>query len=312
MADTLRERIHPELLAWYDASPGFDFEHLETFVPQANAAELAALREDPDVHVYDKIIPGPAGNPDLKIRIYEPAGRKELLPACLFFHGGGFLFGTVYRQERMCQGYVKNVGCIMVSVEYRLAPKWKYPAPIEDSYAALEWVYRHGKEIGADSSRLALCGLSAGGTITAAVAMLARDRKGPPLRLQMPLYAELDYRMEYPSCREITSYKVWCYANNRTSWDRYLNPEKEVDYIASPGLCQDLAGLPPLFSYIGQLDPGRDENIDFWSRMMQAGVDVEYHVFPGCYHCFELGSPNAAYSKNAYELSYAALRRAFR
>ena len=312
MTDILRERIHPELLAWYDASPGFDFEHLETFVPQANAAELAALREDPDVHVYEQIIPGSFDHPDLKIRIYEPTGRKELLPASLFFHGGGFLFGSVYRQERMCQGYVKNVGCIMVSVEYRLAPKWKYPAPIEDGYAALEWVYAHGAEIGVDHSRLALCGLSAGGTIVAAVALLARDRKGPPLRLQMPLYAELDCRMSYPSCREITSYKVWCYANNRTSWNQYLDPDREVDGYASPGLCEDLSGLPPLFSYIGQLDPGRDENIAFWTRMMQAGVDVEYHVFPGCYHCFELGSPNAAYSKNAYALSYAALKRAFR
>jgi len=311
MEDSLRGQIDPELLAFYDGSEGFDFDQLDDFVAKMNAMELQNLREDPEVHTYEKIIPGPLGAPDVKLRIYEPAGRETLCPGLLFFHGGGFLFGSVYRQEALCQRYVKNVGCVVISVEYRLAPSWKAPAPVEDGYSALCWVSDHGEEIGVDATRLALAGLSAGGTIVSALSMMTRDRKGPRPLLQLPLYAELDWRLKTPSSRAITSYKVWCYENNKTSWDLYLGEDKAVDYYDSPSLCEKLADLPPLFSYVGALDPVRDENIEFWTRMLQAGIPVEYHVFPGAYHCFELGTPEAASSKMAYELTYAALKRAF-
>ena len=156
-----------------------------------------------------------------------------------------------------------------------------------------------------------MSGLSAGGNLAAAVALMARDRKGPKLCLQMPLYAELDCSLDSASSHEITDTKVWCRDNCEKSWAKFLNPGKMPDQYDAPALALDLTGLPPLFSYIGQLDPGRDENITYWNRLMEAGVEVEYHVFPGCYHCFELSVPDAAYSRVAYELSYAALRKAF-
>ena len=162
-----------------------------------------------------------------------------------------------------------------------------------------------------DPDRLAVAGLSAGGNLAAAVALLARDRKGPRLCLQVPLYGELDCRLETPSSQEITDRKVWCRDNCRISWDKVLSPGHMPTQYESPALAKDLGGLPPLFSFIGQLDPGRDENLTYWSRLMAAGVPVECHVFPGCYHCFELSVPEAEVSKQAYELTYAALRRAF-
>lgn len=309
---SLRDRIHPQLLAWYDASPGFDFDHLEEFVPKCNAAELAALKADPAVSAWDQTIPGPEGAPEVKLRFYAPNPRPaEDLPCLFFYHGGGFLFGTVYRQENLCQRIVKNVGCLVVSVEYRLAPQWKMPAPLEDCYAALTWVYDHAAELGVDRNRLAVSGLSAGGGLAASMALLTRDRKGPALCLQMPLYAELDCRLDTPSAQEITDQKVWCLDNCQKSWDKVLSPGILPNQYEVPALAKDLMGLPPLFSYVGQLDPGRDENITYWTRLMQAGVEVEYHVFPGCYHCFELGTPAAEPSQLAYQLIYRALRRAF-
>ena len=309
---TFRDRIHPQLRAWYDASPGFDFDNLEEFVPKCNAAELANLKEDPQVSVRDQMIPGPDGAPDVKIRIYEPKDRgDELLPCLFFYHGGGFLFGTVYRQETLCQRYVKNVGCVVVSVENRLAPQWKPPAPLLDCYAALTWVYDQGAAIGVDNTRLAVSGLSAGGNLAAAICLYARDKKGPNICLQMPLYGELDYTLDSLSAHEITDPKVWCRYNCEKSWEHFLPAGVMPNEYASPALAKDLTGLPPLFSYIGQLDPGRNENIAYWNRLMDAGVEVEYHVFPGCYHCFELGVPDADYSKQAYELMFAALRKAF-
>lgn len=309
---TFRERIDPQLRAWYDASPGFDFDHLETFVPACNRAELANLKEDPAVTVSDRTVPGPAGAPAVKIRVYAPKEQTEPLPCVFFYHGGGFLFGTVYRQENLCQRYVKNVSCVVVSVEYRLAPRWKSPAALEDCWAVLTWVHDHAADFAVDPARLAVCGLSAGGNLAAAVSLLVRDRKGPPLRLQIPLYAELDPRMDTFSAREITDEKLWCRKTCLQSWQAVLPPDRPVTAYDAPALCEDLSGLPPAFSYIGQLDPGREENITYWTNLMKAGVPVEYHVFPGCYHCFELSVPDADVSKTAYALTYAALRRAFR
>ena len=309
---TFRDRIHPQLRDWYDASAGFDFDHLEEFVARCNAAELANLKEDPQVSVQDRMIPGPEGAPEVKVRIYRPASpEKEPLPCLFFYHGGGFLFGSVYRQENLCQRYVKNAGCVVISVEYRLAPQWKAPAQLLDCYAALTWAHDGADELGIDRDRLAVCGLSAGGNLAAAVALYAREKKGPKLCLQMPLYAELDDALDSPSAHEITDRKVWCRDNCEKSWSKVLAPGKTPTEFEVPALAKDLSGLPPLFSYIGQLDPGRDENIAYWTRLMDAGVEAEYHVFPGCYHCFELSVPDADLSRTAYELSYAALRRAF-
>lgn len=312
MSDSFRARIQPQLLSWYDASPGFDFEHLEELVSRTKAQELGALRPDPAVRSWETELPGLEEEaPPIKLRIYEPAQRQGTLPVLLFFHGGGFLFGTVYRQEALCQRYVKGADCMVVSVEYRLAPRWKAPAPVEDAYAALLWVREQGENIGADGDRIAAAGLSAGGTIVAALAMMTRDRGGPQLCLQMPLYGEMDWRMRTKSAQEIQDPKVWCYENNKTSWNLYLEEDKAVHYYDSPALCRRMKDLPPLFSYVGGLDPVRDENMEFWMKLMQAGVPVEGHVFPGAYHCFELGSPDAACSQQAYALSMAALRRAF-
>ena len=309
---TFRDRIHPQLRDWYDASPGFDFDNLEDFVAKCNAAELANLKEDPAVTARDQMIPGPEGAPDVKIRVYEPKDReKDPLPCLFFYHGGGFLFGSVYRQEGLCQSFVKNVGCVVVSVEYRLAPQWKAPAPLMDCWTALNWVHDHSQELGVDPERLAVSGLSAGGNLAAAVSLYARDKKGPRICLQMPLYGELDYRLDTFSAQEITDPKVWCRDNCQKSWDKLPATGQMPNEYVSPALAKDLSGLPPVFSYIGQLDPGRDENIAYWNRLMEAGIEVEYHVFPGCYHCFELGTPDAEYSKQAYSLMYAALKRAF-
>lgn len=312
MEDSLRARIQPELVPFYDASEGFDFDALEDFVARTRAIEIENIKKDPAVQTEEYEIPATVEAPSLKLRLYRPSEQGERhLPALLFFHGGGFLFGSVYRQEGLCQRYVKNVNCVVVSVEYRLAPSWKAPAPVEDGYAALCWLAANADHLRVDATRLAAAGLSAGGTIVAALAMMARDRKGPKLCLQLPLYAELDWKLVTPSAREIVSPKVWCYENNRTSWDLYLGEDKAVDYYDSPALCEDLTGLPPVFSFVGALDPVRDENMAFWMRLLQAGVAVEGHLFPGAYHCFELGTPEAALSRSAYALTYAALRQAF-
>ena len=308
----MRSWIDPELLENYERSVGFDLEHLDTFVPACTEMERQNVKDDPEVHVYEMMIPGPEGAPDVKIRIYEPADRgEELLPVGMFFHGGGFLFGSVLRQNDMCLRFVKNVGMMVVSVEYRLAPEYKGPAPIEDAYAALVWLDKNGKSIGADPSRIAITGLSAGGCVTAALALMTRDRKGPMPVLQIPMYAMLDHKADTYSQKLITSRKVWCYDYSKIAWEHYIDKTKEINEYIAPMLAKDLSGLPPVFSFIGTVDPLLDENIEYWTRLIRAGVPVEYHIFPGCYHSFEIAVPDSRYGKMAYELMYSALRKAF-
>ena len=306
----MRSLIDPELLANYDASPGFDLFHLEEFKKSSYEQEKANLKDDPEVNVYEKMIPGPKGAPDIKLRIYEPAGRGvELLPCGLYFHGGGYVFGSVLRQNDLCVRMAKNVGMMVISVEYRLAPEYKAPAPLEDAYEALVWLDKNGSSIGADPSRIAITGMSAGGGITAALALMTRDRKGPKPVLQVPLYAMLDCRADSVSQKAVTSHKVWCYDYSKIGWGAYL--DGEADCYISPALAEDLSGLPPVFSYIGTVDPLLDENIEYWTRLIRAGVPVEYHIFPGCYHSFEISVPDSGYAQMAYGLLYNALRKAF-
>ena len=295
-----RSRICKDLLPIYDACNGFDLQDLDTFIKNASAAEIASLQADPDVYVYEKMIPGPEEAPDIKLRIYAPIGVSELLPGMVFFHGGGFIFGSVYRQESLCQKYCKQTKTIIISVDYRLAPKWKAPAAAEDGYAAFCWVANNGKQIGVDTHRVGVIGLSGGGNVCAAVTLMARDRKGPKPFISMPLYAELDYRFITKSSREIDTLKVWSYPYSVISWTHYLPSDEEPSYYMSPAICEDLSNLPPTFSFIGSLDPFRDENLDYWKRMMEAGTAVEFHVYPGCFHGFDLSAPQSAYGNMAF------------
>ncbi|MBQ2752656.1 MAG: alpha/beta hydrolase fold domain-containing protein [Firmicutes bacterium] len=297
----MRQRICKDLVHVYDACNGYDIENLDQFVLTATAAEIAALKDDPEVHVYEKMIPGPEGAPDIKLRIYEPAGRDKILPGMVFFHGGGFVFGSVYRQESLCQHYCKTVNAVIISVEYRLAPRWKAPAATEDGYAAFCWVVEHADEIGVDKDNVGIIGVSGGGNVCAGVSLMAKDKKGPMPVIQMPLYAELDHRFITKSSTNITSPKVWSYQYSKLSWKYNLDNEKEPDCYVNPLLCEDMSGLPPTFSYVGGLDPFRDENIEYWSRLVRDEVDVEFHVFPGCFHGFDLSCPDSIYGSAAVE-----------
>lgn len=305
-----RSRVCKDLLAIYDSRSGFDLEDLDAFRKDSAAAEVAALKTDPEVRVYERMIPGPVDSPDIKLRIYVPMGRQESLPGMLFFHGGGFVFGSVYRQEWLCQEYCKQTKTVIISVDYRLAPEWKAPAAAEDGYAALCWVAENGAEIGVDPEKIGVIGVSGGGNVCAAVTLMARDRKGPQPRISMPLYAELDCRFITKSSREIDTPKVWSYRYSVISWRYYLTQGEESDYYASPSLCENLSGLPPTFGFVGSLDPFLDENLDYWRRMLDAGADVEYHVYPGCFHGFDLSAPNSVYGAMALRATCSYICRA--
>ncbi|TCW37839.1 acetyl esterase/lipase [Laceyella sacchari] len=275
-------------------------------------APIPEYEKSPHVITTTRMIAGPVG--EIMVKVYEPANRPDTpLPGLLYIHGGGYVLGHPDRDDINCEITVLEVNCVVVSVDYRLAPEHPYPAAIEDCYAALKWMADSAAELSIDKKRIAVGGGSAGGGLTAAVTLMARDKGGPAICFQMPLYPMIDNRNTSPSSREITSPKaVWNRDHNIAAWKMYLGEHAsgEVSPYAAPIHADNFKGLPPTYTCVGQLDPFRDETIEYVSRLVEAGVDVEFHLYPGCFHGFEVFAPEAEVSKRAGMEYMNALKRA--
>ena len=311
-----RHLIDPEVAVPLDgllaALPG-GFNAVPDIVQRRATVEamLSAIEvpENPNVTKEDRVVPGPLGEPDITVRIYRPRDATGTLPGIYFIHGGGMVLGNVAGEDPTATKLCDEVGAVVVSVEYRLAPEHPHPAPVEDCYAGLQWTAAQAAELGIDPDRLALYGGSAGGGLAIATAMIARDRGGPALRFMMPIYPMVDDRNETESSQEITDIGIWDRAANIEAWAWYLGG-KEADQYAAPARAEDLAGLPPAFIDVGTVDMFRDEDIAFAQRLMAAGVPTELHVHPGSYHAAETFAADAALSRRTWALRTDALRRA--
>ncbi len=271
--------------------------------------EMLPVVENPNVTKEDRTVPGPDGDPDITVRIYRPVTASGTLPGIYYIHGGGMVLGDIAGEDANAAMLCSEVGAVVVSVEYRLAPEHPHPAPVEDCYAGLTWTADNAAELGIDPERLAIYGGSAGGGLTLGTALLARDRQGPALRFMMPIYPMIDDTNTTPSSHEITDVGIWDRAGNIEAWAWYLGG-KPADQYAAPTRAADLAGLPPSYIDVGTVDMFRDEDIAFAQRLMQAGVACELHVNPGSYHASETFAPDAALTRRIWAMRIAALRRA--
>jgi acetyl esterase/lipase len=281
------------------------------FTAEMLAALSAGRLKNEEVTFEDRSVPGPTSAPDVPVRIYSPAHRTELLPGLLYIHGGGFTLGNLDTEHTACLHIVEKVNCVVVSVDYRLAPEHPFPAALEDCYTALQWMATHAESLGIDPSRIGVRGASAGGGLCAAVALMARDRKEVKLIFQMPLCGCLDDRHITPSSHQMAADEMmWGRSASLKGWAAYLgaNLQGDVSPYAAPARAEDLSGLPPAYLMVGELDLMRDENIEYAMRLMQAGVPTELHVYPGAFHGFEGLVPNAAVSVRAVNEYTEALK----
>jgi acetyl esterase/lipase len=215
--------------------------------------------------------------------------------AVLYLHGGGMILGSLELYDLTVARYVSASGVPMLQVEYRLAPEHPHPTPVEDCSAALRWLVEHAAELGVDPARIAVMGDSAGAGLAAGVALMARDRGGPALSRQVLIYPMLDDRTRTPD-PEIAPYATWSYDDNVTGWDALLGEAAGTDDVspyAAPTRALDLAGLPPAYVEVGELDAFRDEDVEYARRLSAAGVSAELHVHPGCPHAFEAFAPDS-------------------
>lgn len=272
--------------------------------------QLATEVPVPDgVAVEDRTIPGPAGGPEIPIRIYRPLDAAAPVPGIYYIHGGAMVVGGLETGHVDCLRFCSELGAVVVNVDYRLAPEHPHPAPGEDCYAGLTWMADHAEALGLDPERLAIYGASAGGGLTVATALRARDRGAPTVAFVMAIYPMLDPRNVTPSSRQITDLGFYDRPQNLEAWAWYLNGQTP-DAYAFPLLSEDLTGFPPTYIDVGTEDVFRDENVEFASKLLAAGVPVELHVHPGAYHGSELLAPTAAVSRRQLTRRMAALREA--
>ncbi|BCL80935.1 esterase [Ktedonobacteria bacterium brp13] len=255
---------------------------------KAQDEELAQMNELPKnehVVIEERVVPPTLTTPEVPVRIYTPMSRTGLLPALLWTHGGGFFAGNSAMDDPLLCRFVEEVECIVVSVEYRLAPEHPFPAGIDDCYAALTWLATNAQELGVNRDRLAIAGNSAGGGTSAAVALMARDRGEVNLCFQMPLYACLDDRHITSSSHEITDARTWSREISLQSWAAYLGTDSKDDVspYAAPNRASNLAGLPPTYMMVGDHDLLRDENIAYANRLMQAGCQLNSMSIQGLF-----------------------------
>ncbi|NEW86461.1 MULTISPECIES: alpha/beta hydrolase [Rhodopseudomonas] len=254
-----------------------------------SAARLVSNPEPPEMASVQSItLPGPAG--DIPARVYTPKTLRQddgLSPALVFFHGGGWVIGDLDTHDVVCRGIAHDGELLVVSVDYRLAPEHKFPAAVDDAIAATRWIADNAKKLGIDPEQLSVGGDSAGGNLSAVIALHARDHGGPLLAGQVLIYPATDFSMQHPSHSEPETSVLLTHSVIRWFRDHYLGGARDADdWRASPARAETLAGLPPAFVITAGADPLRDEGDEYARRLADAGVPVVHRTYPGQFHGF--------------------------
>jgi acetyl esterase/lipase len=309
----LYDFVDPELLPAVKSIPKLHLTN-ETLAWVRQQEQAQPLLPPPAPQPVERRIPGPVGAPDLRLTIVDPAPGGKARPVLVHTHGGGYVARSAALAMNFLQTAAQTCNCVVVSVDYRLAPETRFPGSLEDNYTALRWVYANADALGVDRNRFAVGGESAGGGHAAMLAIAARDRKEIPLAFQLLIYPMLDDRTgsSQPVPPHIGAF-VWTAESNRFGWTSLLGipaGSPKVPPGSVPARVENLAGLPPAFIVTGAIDLFVDEDIEYARRLIAAGVPTELHVVPGAYHGYDLLVPNAKVSARFADYWTTALRRA--
>ena len=312
------QRLDPDLKAFVPIFTNFlnldDIPAARTGLAVMLEQGAALLPVFDDVVTRDEHVPRPKGGPDVMLRIYRPKGVRSVLPVIYFIHGGGMVLGSVVGNDVDCKSLVREVKCVVVSVEYRLAPEHPYPAPIEDCYAGLKWLTAHSKTLKVDPKRIAVMGPSAGGGLAAGLCLLARDRKEIKVAYQVLIYPMIDDTNVKSAKAAKNDFYVWSRANNLAGWKAYLGKrfgQTNIPIYAAPSRAKNVAGLPPTYICSGDMDLFLLEDLAYARKLAEAGVPLDLHVYPGAFHGFDSLAPTAKVSQRATQDVVRALKQAF-
>jgi acetyl esterase/lipase len=243
-------------------------------------------------------VPSRNSGPPIRVRVYRPTGAVRPLPVMLYLHGGGYFHGVPEHFGSIIRDFIKAVPCIILAPDYRKALQAPYPAAFNDCYDTLLWMRDNAVSIGGRGDRFIVSGHSAGGGLAAAVSLKATDTGDAKLAFQMPIYPMIDDRQNSASAAGNNA-PVWDAKANRLAWSRYLDGVRNVTPYAAPARCTDYTRLPPTITYVGSIEPFRDETKAYVENLRRANVPVEFEIFDGAFHGFDMMVPNAPISKRA-------------
>lgn len=305
--------VEPQTKALLEQFAALGGPPLDTLpVPQAremmNALRAFAVAGPEVAKVEDRKIPGPGG--EIPLRIYTPAGSGPF-PALVWFHGGGWVLGDLEGADATCRELANGAACVVVSVDYRLAPETKFPGAADDCYAATQWVAANAASLNVKGDRVAVGGDSAGGNLSAVVSLMARDQGGPKLRFQLLVYPVTDATFDTASYRDNAEGFLLTKSSMMWFWNHYLGSKADGEKpYASPLRAGDLSGLPPALCITAELDPLRDEGEAYAKRLEKAGVPTKLSRYDGTIHGFFAMTAMLDLAKKAVAEASAALRTA--
>ena len=286
------EHFHPELRCAARFIPRFSFTpRLARIANRLHRWRgVGKLPRVDGVEVSDVMIPVENGRASRRLRLYRPIGRTAPGPAMLWIHGGGFIIGAPEQDEPHSIELCKQLGMVVAAIDYRLAPEHSFPVPLEDCYAALEWLHANSASLSIDPDRITVGGNSAGAGLAAGLALLAHDRRRIPLAFQLLIYPMLDDRTVLRTDIDDRRLRLWSSKSNRFGWSAYLGREpggEDVPEYAAPARRQDLSGLPPAWIGVGTCDLFHDEDVAYARRLQEAGVPCRLKIVEGAFHGFE-------------------------
>jgi acetyl esterase len=311
--------LHPQIVKALEAMQAAGLRPIESMSPaeaRQQMEETARARKAeplPVARIEERTMPGPAG--PIRLRLYWPnlAGSGRPAPAIVYFHGGGHVIGSIDTHDLIARNLCSGGEALIVSVDYRMGPEHKFPAAVEDSWAALEWAHANAATLGADPERLGVHGDSAGANLAAVVALMARDKGQPKLRLQSLVYPVADYTLRTPSYEKFaTGYGIL--TRDAMVWfqQHYLRDADEAeDWRTSPIKAKSLAGAAPAIVVTAECDVLHDDGLNYAEALRCAGVPVEYREYPGMIHAFFGMVPAVDAAMEAQRAVAAAFKRAF-
>jgi len=306
----LDKLIHPELkssivpfkLMAYLARKNWGIKFLNFTGRFSNGKKISGL------HNEERYIPSNNGGPDIRVRIYKPLDMQEKLPCMLFNHGGGYIIGNPEMFNVWIKKFIDTRPCVVIAPDYRKSFEAPYPAAFNDCFDTLLWAKENAEDLQIYNDKLIVAGHSAGGGLTAAVSLKARDTGNVDISFQMPLYPMIDDRQNTQSAREMISVPAWNTQSNKKGWDSYLKDlresNKETPVYAAAARNQNYDNLPPTITFVGDIDPFKDETLAYAEALQKAGVDTKFKLYKGCFHGFEVMVPKAGISKEAIKFTY--------
>ncbi len=308
--------LHPQIVRALEVMRQLDMKPIEALTPEAARRQMEETAKSrkaeplPVGRVEDRTIPGPAGA--IPVRLYWPQATGPV-PAIAYYHGGGHVIGSLDTHDLIARNLCSLAHMLVCSVDYRMGPEHRFPAAVEDSFAALEWLYANAASLGADPGRLGVHGDSAGANLAAVVALMARDKGGPRLRLQSLVYPVADYSLSAPSYATFAEgYGLLTRAAMVWFQQHYLHsPADAADWRASPIKAANFAGVAPAIVVTAECDVLHDDGAGYAEALRRAGVAVEYREYPGMIHAFFGMVPAVDDAMNAQRAVGAAFRRAF-